>query len=150
MWRPAFLDGSDAAVGQGAAPSLQRPLAIIRPLMGLLSTGGGNFAHIRKFSSAPVFLPPMGEPLPSQESFRQRNNLPRLSPIAFNCLRLIGDAAMPAPRKEREPRHLRLRTVLLDFIKDGCKVVRHANALLPEVGRNFPLLPALRKIDAIC
>ena len=84
MWRPAFLDGSDAAVGQGAAPSLQRPLAIIRPLMGLLSTGGGNFAHIRKFSSAPVFLPPVGEPLPSQESFRQRNNLPRLSPIAFN------------------------------------------------------------------
>ena len=72
--------GRDAAVGQGAAPSLQRPLAIIRPLMGLLSTGGGNFAHIRKFSSAPVFLPPMGEPLPSQESFRQRNNLPRLFP----------------------------------------------------------------------
>ena len=65
-------------------------------------------------------------------------------------MRLIGDAAMPAPRKEWEPRRLRLRTFLLDFIKDGCKVVRHANAFLPEVGRNFPLLPTLRKIDAIC
>lgn len=73
-----------------------------------------------------------------------------LSTIAFNCLRLIGDAAIPAPKRERDPRRLRLRTVLLDFIKVGCKLVRHANALLLKVSRNFPLLPALRKIEAIC
>ena len=56
----------------------------------------------------------------------------------------------PPPGGEGDPRRLRLRTVLLDFIKIGCKLVRHANALLLKIGRNFPLLPALRKIEAIC
>ncbi len=32
----------------------------------------------------------------------------RMAPIAFNCLRLIGDAALPAPASEREPKRLRL------------------------------------------
>ena len=69
--------------------------AIVRVFVGLLSAEGGNFADIEKFSDDPVFLPPVGEGFPSQESFRQRI------------------------------------------------------ALLLKIGRNFPLLPALRKIEAI-
>ena len=37
--------------------------------------------------------------------------------IAFDCLRLIGDAALPLPEKDSEPKRMRLRTVLLSFIK---------------------------------
>lgn len=93
----------------------------------------------------------MGVEPPPSGKFAANALVPGLSTIAFNCLRLTGDAAMPAPRGEGDPRRLRrLRTFLLDFIKVGCKLVRHANALLLKIGRNFPLLSALRKIEAIC
>ena len=61
--------------------------------------------------------------------------------MAFNCLRFIGQAvleiAMP-PVDDEEPAQLRyrLRTVLLDFIKVGCKIVRHANQLFQKFGKN--------------
>ena len=61
--------------------------------------------------------------------------------MAFNCLRFIGQAAlgiaMP-PMDDEEPAQLRyrLRTALLDFIKVGCKIVRHANQLFQKFGKN--------------
>ena len=45
---------------------------------------------------------------------------------------------------------MRLRTVLLDFIKIGCKLVRHANSLVLKVSRCFTYIDALRRVEAIC
>lgn len=73
-----------------------------------------------------------------------------LASIAFNCLRLIGDAALSTPVKDSEPKRLRLRTVLLWFIKIGCKLVRHANRLLLKINRHFPYLDAIRRVEALC
>ena len=73
-----------------------------------------------------------------------------LATIAFDCLRLIGDAALVPPKKDSDPKRMRLRTVLLDFIKIGCKLVKHANATLLKVSRCFPYFDALRRVEAIC
>ena len=73
-----------------------------------------------------------------------------LATIAFNCLRLIGDAALVPPKKDSDPKRMRLRTVLLDFIKIGCKLVRHANSLVLKVSRCFTYIDALRRVEAIC
>ena len=45
---------------------------------------------------------------------------------------------------------MRLRIVLLDFIKIGCRLVRHANTLVLKVSRCFSYLAALRRVEAIC
>ena len=63
-----------------------------------------------------------------------------LATLAFNCLRAIGQAALscePPPQNEEKRliRH-RLRTVLLDYIKVGCKVVSHAGQTLLKFGRS--------------
>ncbi|MCQ2317279.1 MAG: IS1380 family transposase [Bacteroidales bacterium] len=73
-----------------------------------------------------------------------------LATIAFDCLRLIGDAALVPPKKDSDPKRMRLRTVLLDFIKIGCKLVRHANTLVLKVSRCFTYIDALRRVEAIC
>ena len=73
-----------------------------------------------------------------------------LAAIAFNCLRLIGDAALVPPKKDSDPKRMRLRTVLLDFIKIGCKLAKHANSLVLKVSRCFTYIDALRRIEAIC
>ena len=73
-----------------------------------------------------------------------------LATISFNCLRLTGDAALVPPRKASDPKRMRLRSVLLHFIKIGCKLVRHANTVLLKVSRGFPYLDALRRVEAIC
>lgn len=73
-----------------------------------------------------------------------------LATIAFDCLRLIGDAALVTPKKDSDPKRMRLRTVLLSFIKIGCKLVRHANTLVLKVNRCFPYLAAIRRVEAIC
>ena len=80
-----------------------------------------------------------------------------LSAIAFNCMRDIGQRALTLAEEAREaaeekkaaeageaaregkdrepPGRLRLRTVLLDYIKVGCKLVRHAGQELLKFGR---------------
>ena len=73
-----------------------------------------------------------------------------LASIAFNCLRLIGDAALPTQVRDSDPKRIRLRTVLLWFIKIGCKLVRHANRLLLKINRHFPYLDAIRRVEALC
>ena len=73
-----------------------------------------------------------------------------LATIAFDCLRLIGDAALVPPKKDSDPKRMRLRTVLLDFIKIGCKLVKHANTLVLKVSRCFTYIDALRRVESIC
>ena len=74
-----------------------------------------------------------------------------LSAIAFNCMRDIGQWVLTLAEEAREaaeegkaeekgkdrepPGRLRLRTVLLDYIKVGCKLVRHAGQELLKFGR---------------
>ena len=78
-----------------------------------------------------------------------------LAAMAFNCLRFIGQAAlgiaMP-PVDDEEPAQLRyrLRTVLLDFIKVGCKIVRHANQLFQKFGKNCHNFFIMKEIYARC
>ena len=76
--------------------------------------------------------------------------VPGLATIAFDCLRPIGDAALIPPKKDSDPKRMRLRTVLLDFIKIGCKLVKHANSLVLKVSRCFTYLDALGGVEAIC
>ena len=79
-----------------------------------------------------------------------------LASIAFNCLRFIGDAALPVKEKEpvkekkHEPVRMRLRTVLLFFIKFGCKLVRHANTIRLNVSRGFSYFATIKRIEASC
>ena len=89
-------------------------------------------------------------------SGRQRTNslILSLAALAFNCLRAIGQKALPhepRPKPSTEPplRH-RLRSVLLDFIKVGCKVVRHAGELLLKFGRNCHNFAIMKEIYANC
>jgi hypothetical protein len=42
------------------------------------------------------------------------------------------------------------RTVLLDFIKVGCKIVRHANQLFQKFGKNCHNFFIMKKIYARC
>lgn len=73
-----------------------------------------------------------------------------LASIAFNILRFIGDAGLTTPEKEDDPKRMRLRKVLLFFIKIGCKVVNHANTLWLKVSRDFAYFDSLRRIEACC
>ena len=90
------------------------------------------------------------EQLPSGRSATNALTL-GLSAIAFNCMRDIGQRALTLAEEARKaaeekkaaregknrepPGHLRLRTVLLDYIKVGCKLVRHAGQELLKFGR---------------
>ena len=74
--------------------------------------------------------------------------------ISFNCLRMVGQAAIlemekPSPSREL-PLRLRLRSVLLDFIKVGCKVVRHAGQTLLNFGRGCQNFSIMKKTYAVC
>ncbi|MGI6355922.1 MAG: IS1380 family transposase [Lentisphaeria bacterium] len=80
-----------------------------------------------------------------------------LATMAFNCLRFIGQAALeialpPTDNEEKEPAQVRyrLRTVLLDFIKVGCKIVRHANQLFQQFGKNCYNFFIMKEIYAKC
>ena len=79
-----------------------------------------------------------------------------LATMAFNCLRFIGQAALeialPPTDDEEEPAQVRyrLRTVLLDFIKVGCKIVRHANQLFQKFGKNCYNFFIMKEIYAKC
>ncbi len=67
----------------------------------------------------------------------------------FECFAIFACFAL-TPKKDSDPKRMRLRTVLLDFIKIGCKLVKHANATLLKVSRCFPHFDALRRVEAIC
>ncbi|MGI6355356.1 MAG: IS1380 family transposase [Lentisphaeria bacterium] len=80
-----------------------------------------------------------------------------LATMAFNCLRFIGQAALeialpPTDNEEKEPAQVRyrLRTVMLDFIKVGCKIVRHANQLFQKFGKNCYNFFIMKEIYAKC
>lgn len=77
-----------------------------------------------------------------------------LATVAFNCLRFIGQAALqsaksPEYEKSRQLRY-RLRTVLLDYIKVGCKIVSHANQTIQKFGRNCHNFFTMKEVYAIC
>ena len=77
-----------------------------------------------------------------------------LATVAFNCLRFIGQAALqsaksPEDEKSRQLRY-RLRTVLLDYIKVGCKIVSHANQTIQKFGRNCHNFFTMKEVYAIC
>ncbi len=82
-----------------------------------------------------------------------------LATMAFNCLRSIGQAALeiaapPADEEEKEEKPVkvryRLRTVLLDYIKVGSKIVRHANRLFQKFGKNCHNFLVMKEIYARC
>lgn len=77
-----------------------------------------------------------------------------LATLAFNCLRFIGQTAhahAPVPRNEdKRTERCRLRTVLLDYIKVGCKIVNHAGQTLLKFGRNCYNFMIMKKIYANC
>ncbi|MFA6817243.1 MAG: transposase [Lentisphaeria bacterium] len=64
-----------------------------------------------------------------------------LATVAFNCLRFIGQAALQSVKSPADakscPLRYRQRTVLLDFIKVGSKIVSHANQIIQKFGRNY-------------
>ena len=77
-----------------------------------------------------------------------------LAAVAFNCLRFIGQSALerepaPADEKKRLARH-RLRTVILDYVKVGCKVASHAGRTILKFGRNCFNFFIMKEIYAIC
>jgi len=78
-----------------------------------------------------------------------------LTTLAFNCLRFIGQAALQlASAKTKKstvtPMRYRLRTVLLDFIKVGCKLVSHAHRMFIKFGRHCIVFRQLKEIYANC
>ena len=77
-----------------------------------------------------------------------------LATLAFNCLRFIGQKALshaPAPRnKDKRISRYRLRTVMLDYIKVGCKIVRHAGQTMLKFGKSCHNFFIMKKIYAIC
>ena len=96
----------------------------------------------------------MGVELMPSGTFRTNTLFLGLAAIAFNCLRFIGQTAWAkSPRrtkKEQERRRFRLRTVILDFIKVGCKLVRHANCLMLKFGKWCPAFHILKEVYALC
>ena len=93
------------------------------------------------------------ELLPSGD-FRTNALVLGVAAISYNCLRMVGQAALagmerPSPSREL-PLRLRLRTVLLDFIKVGCKVVRHAGRTLLKFGMNCYNFAIMKEIYANC
>lgn len=75
-----------------------------------------------------------------------------LGALAFDVLRCIGQSAlMVQPESRRnKPFRLRLRTVILNFIKFGSKIVDHARKLTFKLGNCFPFLDTLLCIYAKC
>ena len=77
-----------------------------------------------------------------------------LATLAFNCLRFIGQTALshaPVPRNEgKRTERCRLRTVLLDYIKVGCKIVSHAGQTLLKFGKNCYNYLIMKKIYETC
>ena len=96
----------------------------------------------------------MGVELLPSGRFLTNSLILALAAIAFNCLRAIGQKALshetrPKPSRGLPLRH-RLRSVLLDFIKVGCKVVRHGGRLLLRFGVNCPNFNVLKGVYAMC
>ncbi len=94
----------------------------------------------------------MGLELLPSGSFGTNSLVLGVAAISFNCLRMVGQAALlemekPSPSRELPPR-LRLRSVLLDFIKVGCKVVRHAGQTLLKFGINCYNFAIMKEIYA--
>ncbi len=78
-----------------------------------------------------------------------------LTTFAHNVLRFIGQSALQmTSQKTKDPEKLplryRLRTVLLDYMKVGCKIVSHANRIWLKFGRSCPAFTFLEKIYAMC
>ena len=62
-----------------------------------------------------------------------------LSTLVYNALRMIGQIVLKSkynPVKKAVSR-LRLRTVLLNLIYVGCKVVKHANQVIVKFGKSY-------------
>ena len=79
--------------------------------------------------------------LPSGK-FRVNDLILRLAGIAFNLLRTIGQRAMAAARKNGRLRvksqgRFRLLTVLWNYVRVACKLVRHAGQVTARFGRGY-------------
>ena len=73
--------------------------------------------------------------------------------LAFNCMRRIGQLALEAtgfPADVQRPLRFRLQTVLLDFIKVGCKLVRHAGRQLLKFGNSCFNFLIIKEVYAKC
>ena len=119
--------------------------AIIRSLIGIQTAGECDYADIEKFRDDFLFRGLACGEVPSQESFRQR--LGRLASRRDEWREAVdGCVASQLAAARLTP----LRSVLLDFIKVGCKVVRHAGQTLLNFGRSCQNFSIMKKIYAIC
>jgi len=77
-----------------------------------------------------------------------------LATLAYNCLRFIGQTALSHAaimRNEKKSiERFRLRTVLLDYIKVGCKIISHAGLTMLKFGRNCYNFLIMKKIYDVC
>ena len=68
-------------------------------------------------------------------------------------MRRIGKLALEVtefPADVQRPLRFRLRTVLLDFIKIGCKLVRHAGRQLLKFGNSYFNFLIIKEVYAKC
>jgi len=77
-----------------------------------------------------------------------------LATVAFNCIRFIGPAALQSVKSPTNakscPLRYRHRTVLLDFIKVGCKIVSHANQIIQNFGKDCPNFFTMKEVYSLC
>jgi len=96
----------------------------------------------------------MGMELLPSGSMKTNSLVLGLATIAFNCLRIIGQKALeyvPAPSNEdKRIFRYRLRTVLLDYIKVGCKLVYHARTVFLIFGKECLNFQIMKKIYNAC
>jgi len=96
----------------------------------------------------------MGIELLSSGNLKTNTLVLGLATVAFNCLRFIGPTAMRSAKSPVDakscPLRYRLRTVLLDYIKVGCKIVSHANQTIQKFGRNCPDFSTMKEIYSLC
>jgi hypothetical protein len=90
------------------------------------------------------------EQLPSGK-FKTNALILQLGMLAFNCLRLVGQAALKY--KESLPVRLnvqrrRLRSVLQDLMYIACKRVKHSNSIFLKFGAHCPWFDIFRKLYA--
>jgi len=90
------------------------------------------------------------ERLPSGK-FSTNNLFLRLSSLAFNLLRNIGQRALAMPQYPTDGNEVsrkRLRLVIRDLIRIACKFVQHANRTFIKFGRHCPWFDIVKKLYA--
>lgn len=77
-----------------------------------------------------------------------------LAALAFNCLRMIGIHVLCIEQKSSARRtsqqRYRLRTILLDYIKVGAKIVKHAGKVILKLGCNCFNFATFKEVFARC